>query len=292
MSYAAQVADLLGAVRVGEPGSYRWFGRRLEEPALARRLLTDFYETGAARPAAPDDAPSAHGDGGELAAALAQANRGRGCWQPGWKIGEAGDDGVAVMRSDGLRLFAPPQDCREGDVRVPKDLRAFSPGLYAALGDAPPADGPRVRLSWNLAAAGAVTFVARMTYVLNGAGLPFTLALPAAAAGYRRRDAACILLARDALPAALSATRPLLRALGPHLADGTPALTKPLARGLAVSDEPAGGESFGEHRCGLLADAIVAGDDLDGVRARFAAVGLSLDAPYLEPGSVEFDAGS
>ena len=67
-------------------------------------------------------------------------------------------------------------------------------------------------------------------------------------------------------------------------------MTLPLAPGLAFAEDPGGGESFGVHRCLLLADAAVmaaergltAPDDrLDVVRERFAEAGISLDTPYL-----------
>lgn len=299
MNYEAQVADALGAVGVRPPGAYLWFGRLVEAAdltaALAAALERDFYATGAPRPPAePTGTPAA--DGGEFARALSQANRGRGAWEAGWQVGEPDGDTVTVVRPDGLRLRATAQDCRGDEVRLPKELKAFSPGFYLALGDARAPEGVLVRLCWNIAAPGAVTLVARVTYVLNGAGVPFTLELPDDPARYGRRDAAGLLLARPDFAAAMKLLRPLLRALGPHLAEGAPAFTKPLARGLAVAEEPGDGRRFGEHRCGLLAEAIVtanergrrsSADRLAVVCERFEAAGLSLDAPYLQPGSAD-----
>jgi hypothetical protein len=138
--------------------------------------------------------------------------------------------------------------------------------------------------------------VARATYAFNGAGLPFRLEVLADPAGYPRRDAAALLVARSDFAAVMALLRPLMRALGPQLADGAPALTKPLTRGLALAEEPEDGPSFGAHRCGLLADAVVAaaergltapGERLALVREAFAAAALTLDAPYLQPGSAD-----
>jgi hypothetical protein len=300
MSYETQVADALGAVGVRPPQAYLWFGRLVEADdlvdAIATRLERDFYATGAARPPG-EGAGTPAGDGRGFAGALSQANRGRGAWQAGWQIGAADGDTITVRRPDGLRLLATPEDCRGGDeVRLPKELKGFSPGFYVALGDAGAPAGELVRLCWNIAGAGAVTFVGRVTYVLNGADVPFTLELPDDPARFGRRDAAGLLLAKPDYAAAMKLMRPLLRALGPHLADGAPAFTKPLARGLAVAEEPTDGRRFGEHRCGLLAEAIVtaserglhgAGERLAVVRERFAAAGLTLDAPYLQPGSAD-----
>ncbi len=314
--YDAQVAAALRAVEVRPPAAFLWFGRRFAAPppdcsadarerlvdAIARRLHEDFDGAGVPRPegrrsATPPD------DGGDFLRALSQANCGRGAWQAGWRVAAVDGDAIAVVRPDGLRLLAPAEDCRgEGafgagaqvDVRVPKELTGFSPGVYVALGDTPGPAGDRARLYWSIAAAGAVTFVARATYALNRAGLPFALALPDNPARYGRRPAATVLLARADVAAAITLLRPLLRALAAHLADRGPAFTKPLARGLALAEEPGDGTSFGEHRCRLLAEAIVTASErgLHGadqrhaaVRERFRAAGLTLDAPYLQAGS-------
>ena len=67
-------------------------------------------------------------------------------------------------------------------------------------------------------------------------------------------------------------------------------MTLPLAPGLAFAEDPGGGESFGAHRCLLLAEAAVTAaerglgapeDRLEVVRERFAEAGTTLDAPYL-----------
>ena len=87
--------------------------------------------------------------------------------------------------------------------------------------------------------------------------------------------------------------RPLLRALGAHLADGAPAFCLPLARGLALAELPANRQRFGQQRCRQLAQAIVAAGEagaqarMAAVREHFAAAGISLDAPYLQPGSTD-----
>jgi len=314
--YEAQVAAALGAVELRPPAAFLWFGRR--EPVdggeeelvarIARRLHDDFFSTGAPRPrrGGPATAPD---DGGEFARALSQANGGRGAWQAGWRIAAVQPDEVlVVVRPDGLALVAPAGGVRaDGDavagaaaaVLQPKELRGLSPGLLIALGDAGRPEGDdRVGLFWNIAAAGAAALTARLTYALNGARLPFTLELLDTPARYGRGDAAVLCLARSDFGAALKLSKPLLRTLGGHLTEGAPAFTRPLARGLAVAELPAGGQRFGEDRCRLLAEAIVASpagtaaEQLAAVRERFAAAGLRLDTPYLQPGSADAYDGS
>jgi hypothetical protein len=327
--YEDQVAAALRAVEVRPPAAFLWFGRRFtasppriadgresrgdaREPsadahellvdAIALRLHEDFYGVGVPRPQRQGPFTPAD-EGGDFVRALSQANCGRGAWQAGWRVAAVDGDTIAVARPDGLRLFAPAEDCRVEraigagapvDVRVPKELTGFSPGVYVALGDTPGPAGDLARLYWSIAAAGAVTFVARVTYALNRANLPFRLELPDNPARYGHRPAATVLLARADAAAAITLLRPLLRPLAAHLADRAPAFTKPLARGLALAEEPGDGTSHGEHRCRLLAEAIVTAGEQGrhsaeqrhaAVRRQFRAAGLTLDAPYLEPGS-------
>jgi hypothetical protein len=304
--YEAQVLAALGAIGLRPPAAYLWFGRRFAvapgdslTAAIQQRLLADFQAGGTPRPVRPEPAaPSA--DGGAFARALSQANCGRGSWQPGWRVAAVEEDAVAVVRPDGLRLLAPPEDCRiEGalaDVRFPKDLAGLAPGVLRVLGDTPAGGEDRVRLCCDIAAAAAVTFVARATYALNRADLPFELDVLADPVGYGRGPAADLLVARADGAAAIAVLRPLLRTLRTHVSGDPPAFTKPLGGGLALAEEPGGGERFGEHRCRLLAEAIVAAGDeglcpsvarLVAVRERFAGDGISLDIPYLQPGSID-----
>ncbi len=306
--YETQVRCALGAIGVRPPGAYLWFGRRFDAggdaslaDAIAQRLRVDWLEPGSPRPASADPAAPA-AEAASFARTLAQANPGRGSWQPGWRVVTVAEDEVAVVRPDGLVLLAAPQDCRidgaVAEVRVPKDRAGLRPGVLQVLGDsaAPPA-ADRVRLSWNVAATGAITFVARASYALNGAGIPFVLELLDDPARYGRRPGANLLLDRSDASAAIALLRPLRRAIGAQMRDGVPALTKPIAHGIGIAEEPGGGESFGEHRCRLLAEAIVdAGDSADArlaaVRGRFADAQISLDAPYLQPGSIDAYDGS
>lgn len=311
--YEAQMLAALAATGVRPPAAYLWFGHRFAVApgdslagAIQQRLLADFQPFGAPRPARRRPAVQS-ADGGAFARALSQANCGRGSWQTGWRVAAVEEDAITVVPPDGLALLAPPEDCRvagdRADVRLPKDLAGAVPGVLRVLGDAraPAADAARVRLSCDVAATAAVTFVARATYALNRADLPFTLDLLDDPARYGRGPAADLLVRRADAAAVIAHLRPLLGMLGPHGSGDAPAFTKPLGRGLALAEEPPGGERFGEHRCRLLAEAIVAaGDDglrtsaqrLAAVRARFADAAISLDAPYLQPGSIDAYDGS
>jgi len=309
VSYEAQVAAALDAVALRAPDAFLWFGRReavdgAEDSLverIARRLCKDFFSAAVPR-ARRDGRAAAPDDGGALVRALSQANGGRGAWQDGWRVAAPEtDDGVTVVRPGGLALLAPADEIRATGERAavlqPKELRGASPGFYVALGDhAFGPDDDLAGLFFGIAAAGAATLVARVTYALNGAGVAFRLELRDSPDRYGRGDAAVLAIARQDFATVMKLLRPLLRALGPHLSDGAPAFTKPLARGLALAELPAGGQRFAEQRCRSLAEAIVAAGAagartpearLDVVREHFAAAGVSLDTPYLQPGSAD-----
>ncbi len=76
-----------------------------------------------------------------------------------------------------------------------------------------------------------------------------------------------------------------------------PALTKRIAPGVGLAEDPEGGnDSFGMHRCRLLAEGLVRGwergaesveDRLAVVIETFEEAGIDPERPYLNPGSVD-----
>ncbi len=194
------------------------------------------------------------------------------------------EDGRIVVRRGGLSLWARPEEVsgvpgdegggkpRRGGstviVALPAELRRLSPGFYMALGDAGlDLEEPLVRHYWNLESAGGAALIAAGTGVLNEAGVPFRLKVAVEPAAYDRCDAGVLYTPRRELTTVMALLPMIRAAVAAHLRPGTPALTKPLAEGLAVADDPPGGDSFGLHRCGLLAGGAVvafeAGIDAD-----------------------------
>jgi hypothetical protein len=313
---ASAVAKALAALEVRSPTTHSWMGRVAELPepvirfadlegmrralvgSICARLYDSFYTQGAPRPA-PASGSERPGLGRAISHELAAANEGTGCLEPGWRV--VGDeDGRRVVRRGGLRLWVAPDEipagARVGDavsLRVPADVPAFSPGFYIARGDRGfPAEGPRVldRFYLDLRPEGAVPFVREATRRLNRAGLAFLAKVVDDPDGFDRRDAAVLTFQRTDRPRAFAAAEELREALAPFLDGGAPAMTLPMAPGLAFAEDPGGGESFGAHRCLLLAEAVVTAaerellapeDRLKVVRERFAEAGTTLDAPYL-----------
>ncbi len=316
---ASAIADALGALEVLSPTSHSWMGDvaglpeivvRLADPQGVRRafvgnirarLYDSFFTQGAPRPATTPE-PWPPGEQRALSYELAAANEGTGWLQPGWRV-VAQEDGRWVVQRADLRLWVTAEDIETGGgasgigdavaVRHSTDLPALSPGFYMARGDRGFSDGqPRVldRVYLDLRREGAVPFVRETTRRLNGAGLAFMAKVVDEPGGFDRRDAAVLFFERRDRKRALDAAGDLARALAPFLDGGAPAMTFPLAPGVAFAEDPGGAESFGSHRCLIIAEAAVDAaerglgsleDRLDLLRERFAQEGITLEAPHL-----------
>ncbi|MGE0025477.1 MAG: T3SS effector HopA1 family protein [Thermoleophilia bacterium] len=316
--HAVAIADALGALEVQWPAGHSWMGAAEPLPEVVRRLadregvrralvgsigmrLYDAFFT-QGRPC-PVTAPSPEGGERTLSNGLAAANSSTGYLEAGWEV-IAHDDGRWVVRRGGLRLWVTPEDvvCPDGPpaigdvvaLRHTGDAPALAPGFYIARGDCGFPTGLVDRVYLDLCREGAVAFIREATRRLNRTGLPFTAKVVDTPAGFDRRDAAVLYFARRDRERALETAEDLARALAPFLEGGTPAMTLPLSPGVAFAEDPGGEESFGAHRCLLIADAAVTAaerglDDLDArlalVRDRFAEAGTSVEAPYLGPPS-------
>jgi hypothetical protein len=318
VSGSARIPEALEALRVDSLSQYVWLGQRFEvrreapgdramlASALATRLYLDFYcPGGVAPPEGPPDPP------GSLlpspyVKALSAANNGRGSSQAGWTV-VAADDGLLVVERDGLKLWARPSEVAAPDGRrepgsevtvvVPSESLGLAPGFYTAYGDAggcsPDAGTAVDRFYWNVQPAAGPAVLGAVTTVLNGAGIPFRFKIaddPAAV----RCDAGVLYATPSWRPRVVPALERVLGLVAPHLWDRTGPFTLRLAPGLAFAEDPPGDDSFGSHRCRLLAEAVVEAhvrgmlrteDRLAVVADRFAADGLSLDAPHLGAGS-------
>ena len=113
---------------------------------------------------------------------------------------------------------------------------------------------------------------------------------------YRRADAGVLYLGKRHYSAARAEIVATYCKLGDRIRPATPLLTKRLAPGLAVAEDPGDGVSFGQHRCTLIARALWRAFEegsrsprarLEAVAAAFRQEGLDPRHPYLAPGSTD-----
>jgi len=320
-TYRDQVASAVAAVTIRGPTRYSWLGRgsralpapieaeldsserrRYLVSCLREELYVSFYCHGRPVEARWGEPEPASADPW-LAAAMSQANTGRGSWEPGWTVQRVEAE-EAVVTSARLRARVPLPDCRAPSgaiapgaavsVRLPKELPQLSPGFYTVVSEAAD-DSPAeslVRVYWNITRAGAPALVGTLASLLNAEAVPFRLKVADHPFRLDRCDAAVLYLRGDAFQALGTTLRAVAATLTSHLRPQIPAFTLEYAAGVGVAEDDGDVESFGARRCALLADGIVraheqgfvdSGAQVDAVAARFAEDGVQLDAPYLAP---------
>jgi hypothetical protein len=330
MTYAEETEAVVRATTIHSPIAYSWLGkpspklhasvRRALTSQVARkyllgnlqfRLYKSFYCSGLPTPADEDVAHS------EIATTLfvqqlSAANCGLGCYSSGWTVHRVGVRNL-VIRSAGLDLWVEPSECLvpadthilPGTIvglRFPKELLSIAPGFYVALGNNElNPEQPLVRLYWNLTAEGSVGFMSKATGVLNGENVPFKIKVLNDPARFTRRDSAVLYLHKSDYQHGLGLLERLYCRMLPALKSGQPAFTKQLAPGLGLAEDPGRGDSFGSHRCGILAEGLIRAyekglstfnERLRVVRSCLEEAGISLQKPFLSKGSVdEYDFG-
>lgn len=238
---------------------------------------------------------------------LVAANTGRGYWRHDATVtSRDGNEVVIDHGGAGFRVPAGSVAHKMSDtgviVEIPGVLPMSSPGFVSFVGDCGPPrpiDGRLARLYWNVTSAGAPILIAAVTDALNIAAIPFQLKVHANDQPWTARaDAAVLYLDRRDVAVGWSVVRAIHQRLRPLMRAGTPALTRRLAQGLALADDPGNTLSFGVHRCSLVAEGFVEAhlhgcaspdEQVDAVADIFAATGHSIDAPYLHQDAPEIE---
>ncbi len=319
--YLSQLNAAVQAIGFLNDTQFTWFGtaseglsstvRRALAPETARSLLrhqlgqtlyNQFYTKGAPLPHA-DEAEWAREDPG-FVAELAAANQGKGSAETGWTA-RGFRVGRVVVERQGLTLEVTPEACVppisepqasavEISLRVPSARPNLSPGYFLVIGDAPIIQGDGlVRLYWHLTPGGAARWLQSGTVALNARNLPFHLKVLHSPQLFTRCDAGVLYLPKSAFLAARPALRDIYAHIEAELRSEVPTFTKSLAPGIGLAESP-GGESFGLHRCHLIADGLIrsrtegradTAGRLDCVLTCWADAGLDIERPYLNPGS-------
>jgi hypothetical protein len=265
-----------------------------------------------------DEEPSGvHGV--DLTPALTEANATRERWDAGWQVYQILPSGQVMAHKGGrtrslwpgefLSTDAPGLPPRPGmnlSVFFMRQTTTMQPGFYFAFGETQPEEFDTfslVRFYWNMQPEGAPSLIRAVTHGLNRFQVPFRIKCLTNSAFYRRNDSAVLYVDKRFFRVVSRVLAGVREEVARHLRPETPLFTKPLAEGLALAEEPYTGESFGMQRCRILAEGLLVAhakglrDDaarLEEVGRHFSSYGLSLDAPYLNPRSIdqyEFPAG-
>ncbi len=152
---------------------------------------------------------------------------------------------------------AIPQRFFEG-TEIQRDMVTAPAGHYVLLGR-PVRDaltGRQVRFYWNIAPAGGATFVRELSTRFERGHIPFQAKLPVLPSAFARVDTGVLYLSDDDVEVALDAIAATYAALGDAMRPDVPLFTLELAPGLSFAESPPTGDSFGMHRCDLIAEGL------------------------------------
>lgn len=243
---------------------------------------------------------------------LSAANAAHDGWDYGWQVYQLGPNGqIFILKGDRQRTAMPgeflvtgapgiaPQVGHGVTLRIVRESDAVQPGFFFMFSETPTDvwdDFYLVRFYFHSTAEGAPGVVRYLTSGLNRYQIPYRMKALSDSGLYTRRDAIVLYVARRyyAISARLVLDMPgdVAGALKPS----TPLFTRMIRPGAALAEDPRTGESFGMHRCRLVAQGLVRAwahgqhgeaERMAAVDAEFVSAGLSLDRPWLNPASVD-----
>ena len=250
---------------------------------------------------AAQDAAVIAGDRDQLVPLLSAANQSRSSWDEGWVVDHFLSNGRVLARKNGaLRVFlageyissdGPGCGARSHGplmVFVTAESKSLQQGYYYAFGETigrfEDAAGI-LRFYWNISADGAPHLIEHATRGLNRFQAAFRIKCLSTRSSYPRRDAAVLYVNSHYYPIVALVLESLHDRLRPWLSSDTPLFTRELAPGLGFAEDP--GLSFGQHRCRLLAGAMVRSrgmslpDRLQVLKDDFKHRGLAFERPWL-----------
>ena len=291
----ARVTNLRGAAR-----DVFVAGERDHFSGLTVALYMDHYSL------LPTDAAPASMNGGEFLSSLQAANPIAPRYEDGWTVTRADASGAWLVNATQQQRFAPFNEIiplanaiAPGlPVRlVPMREMVTAPAGHYLISGRPlfdPQTGRQVRFYWNVAPHGAAPFLREIGSRLDRRRIPFQAKVPVAPSLYARTDAGVLYLNDEDVEAARDAIAATYRALHGSLRPSVPLFTRELAPGLAFAESPPTRDSFGMHRCGLIAEGLVLAQQrgasesqprLNILRERLTAYGLELDRLERNPTS-------
>ncbi len=241
---------------------------------------------------------------------LSDANNSREHLNPGWRVIKKLPTGHFVAEKNGLTrlLFAgefisradlkrPIEEGTPISIFSPRESTTMHPGFYYIFGETlgdDQDDTDLVRFYWNVRADGAPKLVSLLTNLLNRFQVPFRLKIVNNPNNYIRADAAVMYFNKRLYRLVSELVNNVLSEISTELNPETPLFSKKLAPGLGLGEEPMTGESFGQQRCRILAQAIWAAyeknlvdeeSQLREISTQLQANGIDPEFPYRNAGS-------
>ncbi|MBD2292460.1 hypothetical protein H6G06_02925 [Anabaena sphaerica FACHB-251] len=235
-------------------------------------------------------------------------NKSEGYWSHNWQVVREETDGTLAVHKNGLTLHVDPNwhllPTHHGvtvgkfvSIKMPKNL--VQNGFYMAVANAGSQNNHEItRIYFNLTPEGAAAVMESLTEQLNNIGISFSFKALYNPSDYRRYDSAVLYFNKGKY----EVVHPILQKIYAenqfYFQEQVPLFTKLLAPGLACAEEPeqkfGEQESFGTHRCQIIANGLIAawqqGDDspesrMASIFKHFSSQKIQLQCPYLNPRS-------
>jgi hypothetical protein len=268
---------------------------------LAYALYSDWYSL-----LVPADPAPVNGTSAQFLASLQAANPIAYRYEDGWTVTRADASGVWVVNAAQQQRFAALREVvpLAGAISpglpvrlVPQRDMVTAPHGHYLISGRPildPQSGRQVRFYWNVAAGGAAALLRDLGTRLDRRRIPFQAKVPVDATLYGRTDAGVLYLNDEDVEAASDAIAATYDTVRQHLRPSVPLFTRELAPGLGFAESPPTRESFGMHRCGLIAEGLLIAEQrgvreaeprLATLRERLTAYGLDLERLERNPTS-------
>lgn len=318
----SELTAIAAAIAVESPLAFTFAGRRFALPGerspaemlamLLALLKEQLYQhcfcrrfTGSIE----DDPPAERDD--NFPKELSAANTGQSRWSSGWTIVGVEPSGkVAAQMNAVTRSFWPGEylipDLPASPPRIGASVRVhvgtasftMQPGFFFVLGES--LDNRQegielVRFYWSIEAAAAPILIQLLTERFNQFVVPFRFKCLTQRENYKRLDPAVLYVGRRFYRITAELASEVYARVGSQMRPASPLFTKNLLPGLALAEDPETRESFGMHRCGIVAEGlweahvrgVPAEQRLAVLEECFERHGLSLSRPYLNPGSID-----
>lgn len=193
----------------------------------------------------------------------------------------------------------PPQPGSVVSVLAPRESFIAQPGFYFMYGETLSDiwdEHALVRFYFHATSDIAPALLDYLTATLNRYQVPFRMKALTEPAGYQRSDAAVLYVSKRHYEITARLVLDIPSDIASQLRPTTPFFSRRVQDGVGLAEDPNTGESFGMHRCRMVAEGIVdawmrSDQSVEGrlaaITARFAANGCNLNLPHLSPGSAD-----
>lgn len=240
---------------------------------------------------------------------LSEANVLKGKWDSDWQITQMDQQGgIHVKKGNETRY------CHNGQYQILQNSSQMAPtALIFLAGESKDTQigfyhvfnyerssmnivGEYTRIYWNISHEGATTLVSELTKKLSFYKIPFRFKIASSPHLYNRSDSSILYFLKPYYNNVIFHLEEVNSKIEKFLSEDIPLFSKKFKPGIGIAEDPGNGESFGMHRCKIVAESLYQSylnsrnspnEKLVDLEAHFSRYNLSLESPYLNPFSID-----